>query len=106
MGGADKFVGSPTLKMFNDMVIFNAVESSWTIMSPINALAKRASYTATLLPNGVIVYIGGYEVAGEKNVFQEVEIKQINLYDTHSSNWTKKVCINIVSICHKFHFDL
>jgi len=30
-GGANKFVGSPTKCWFNDMVIFNTVESSWII---------------------------------------------------------------------------
>ena len=57
-GGADSVVGSPTLHYFNEMVIFNTVELSWSIST--SPMISRAGHTATLLSNGVIVYIGGY----------------------------------------------
>src|SRR3954454_13619442 len=84
-GCADKFIGSPTTKFFNEMVIFNAVELSWSISdTPVIA---RASYTATLLSNGVIVYIGGHN-----NSPKIIDMSQITLYNTKSSTWTNKVC--------------
>ncbi|CAI2176088.1 2119_t:CDS:2 [Funneliformis geosporum] len=51
--------GSPTFKFFNDMVIFDTIGLSWTNISSVDAPSKRALYTATLLTNGFIVYIGG-----------------------------------------------
>ncbi len=91
-GAIDKNLGSPTTTYFNDMVILDTVESSWSIITPANSPTRRHSYTATLLSNGVIVYIGGYEF---NQINREVDIKQINLYDTKSQTWSMKVCIKI-----------
>ena len=41
------------------MVIFNDVELSWSISYLFEA-PTLAGYSATLLSNGVIVYLGGY----------------------------------------------
>jgi N-acetylneuraminic acid mutarotase len=84
-GGADTSIGSPIAKSFNEMVIFNTVELSWTVN--ISVIGRR-SYSATLLSNGVIVYIGGYNS-------KTIDISQIALYDTKSSTWSNKVfCSN------------
>jgi N-acetylneuraminic acid mutarotase len=86
-GITGELTGSTATKYFNDMNIFNTVELSWSISkSPITA---RASYTATLLLNGVIVYIGGYS----NNI--DIDISQIALYDTKTSTWSNKVCTKI-----------
>ncbi len=74
------------------MVILNTNESSWIIgISPM----IRVGYTATLLSNGVIVYIGGYEL-DDFGGYREAGIKEINLYDTNSSTWSNKVCMNVI----------
>jgi len=83
-----------TLLVFNDMVILDTVESTWSIIILANSPNKRVGYTATLLSNGVIAYIGGWEYI--ENVRQDVNIKQINLYDTKSSTWSMKVCMNVI----------
>src|ERR1043165_5317311 len=60
-GGYNYFNSSSSVvNYFNDMVIINNVELSWSIGYLPNAPAQRAGYSATLLSNGVIVYIGGY----------------------------------------------
>ena len=71
------------------MIIFSVVESSWLISYPLDA-PRLAGYSATLLSNGVIVYIGGYNT---NNVINNFNISEINLYDTKSSTWSVKVCI-------------
>ena len=86
-GYASGSVGSPTRQYFNDMAIFNAVESSWSIYSN-SPVITRSSYSATLLPNGMIAYIGGYDAAGKS-----IDISKIDLYDTNSLTWTSRVCI-------------
>ena len=74
------------------MVDFNIISSSW---SDNTATVKgRSSYTATLLPSGVIVYIGGYEPINDGNSTFTVtsDISQIYLYDTNSLTWSNMVC--------------
>jgi len=80
--------------VFNDMIILDTVELSWSIITPVHA-PKRYLYTATLLSNGVIVYIGGQEF---NQVNREVDIKQINLFNTKTQTWSVKVCIKIIYI--------
>jgi N-acetylneuraminic acid mutarotase len=89
-GGADSVIGSPTTKFFNDMVIFNTIDLSWLILTPANAPGAQVGYSATLLSNGVIVYIGGYDSA-----VKTIDISQIVLYDTKFSTWSNKVCTNV-----------
>jgi hypothetical protein len=86
-GSTSRVTGSMETKYFNDMNVFNTVELSWSISkSPITA---RVSYTATLLSNGAIVYIGGYDAASII-----IDVSQIALYDTKTSTWSNKVRMN------------
>jgi hypothetical protein len=86
-GMAWSIIGSPTI-YFDEFIIFNIVELSWSIS--ISPVGKRASYTATLLSNGFIVYIGGYD----SEIL--VDLSEIIIYDTKSSSWSNKVfCTNI-----------
>jgi N-acetylneuraminic acid mutarotase len=83
-GVVDNTIGSTTVQYLNDMTIFNTADSSWSIIS--TPVSGRASYTATLLEDGNIVYIGGYE-----DTPKDVDISQIILYNTKSSTWITKV---------------
>ena len=58
------------------MIIFNAVDLSWTISYQFNAPTPRSSYSATLLSNGAIVYIGGYGPIGDGR-FLEIDMSQL-----------------------------
>jgi hypothetical protein len=96
-GSAGTVVGSPKSQYFNDMAIFNTVELSWSISkSPVIA---RSSYSATLLSNGMIAYIGGYDAAGKT-----IDISRIDVYDTNSLTWTSKVCILLQNFFRKKYF--
>ena len=74
------------------MVILNANDLTWSAGSTLNAPLRRRDYTATLLPDGRIVYIGGREMTAD-NVTRVVDINQINIYDTKSASWSVVVCI-------------
>src|SRR5207248_651662 len=77
-------------------VIFNTVELSWSIGSLLpNVPTQRTSYSATLLSNGVIAYIGGYGPVGNTDTAQVVDMSQINLFDTKTLTWSAQVCMNI-----------
>ncbi|KAG9297066.1 hypothetical protein G9A89_004932 [Geosiphon pyriformis] len=41
------------------MYIYNTNSTSWTKIAPLNSPSPRFSYTATLLPDGRIIFIGG-----------------------------------------------
>ncbi|CAI2166170.1 3826_t:CDS:2 [Funneliformis geosporum] len=71
-----------TANFLNDIIILNINDLIWSYGPIDNADLKRDSYTATLLTNGMIVYIGGREINSE------VDINKINLYDTRLSFWS------------------
>ncbi|CAI2194708.1 19075_t:CDS:2, partial [Funneliformis geosporum] len=85
-GNADKFLGSQTIIRYNDMVILNTAELSWVII-PASKPYAQSLYTATMLSNGVIVYIGGLE----DTATTIVDIKNINLFDTNNLTWSVKI---------------
>ncbi len=90
-GRTDNKIGTGTFN-FNDMIILHTKNLTWSYGSIIDAPSRRHSYTATLLSNGLIVYIGGHETTAD-NIDQEVDINQINIYDTKLSAWSVMVCI-------------
>jgi hypothetical protein len=72
-GGLDQTTGQ-NIVTFNDMFIFDTTTLAWSKGSTINAPLPRADYTATLLSNGIIVFIGGRET----NDLNDVNINQVN----------------------------
>ncbi|CAG8657745.1 5478_t:CDS:2 [Rhizophagus irregularis] len=55
-GASNSLVGAPTRTFPNDMITFNIAGPLWSINTAVNGLA---TYSATLLSNGIIVYVGG-----------------------------------------------
>ncbi|CAI2175346.1 13963_t:CDS:2 [Funneliformis geosporum] len=55
------FDGSTGLEMSQDMIILNTNDLTLSYGTITNSPLKRYLYTATLLPNGMILYIGGLE---------------------------------------------
>jgi len=91
---------------FNDMIILNTNDLTWSYGPTFNTLLKKMAYTATLLSNGMIVYIGGQELTDGGQV-REVDINQISLYNTTSNTWKVEVCmIVIVTFFMKFSFTI
>ncbi|EXX66894.1 uncharacterized protein OCT59_023201 [Rhizophagus irregularis] len=69
---------------FNDMNILDINSLTWSKGSITNAPLPRVDYTATLLSNGIIVFIGGRET----NNLVSVDINQLPLYDTKVDRWS------------------
>ncbi|CAB4491750.1 galactose oxidase [Rhizophagus irregularis] len=86
-GGAANFlVGAQTRTFFSDMITFDIADSSWSINTAVNG---RATYSATLLSNGIIVYVGGLEpFNGNNDVVLIADISKILLFDTNSLTWS------------------
>ncbi|CAJ0765342.1 23709_t:CDS:2 [Entrophospora sp. SA101] len=81
--------------MFSSVMnILDTKTLKWKVGSSINIPPGRFDYTATLLPNGNIVYIGG--VSGEVVDLLKLPLYNIN-DDTWSSMWVNEFNINPVS---------
>ena len=83
------YVGSTTAHIFNEMLILDTANLIWSYGSTVNVPSKRYTYSATILTNGVIVYIGGFEETATGG--QIVDINQIYLYDTKLNTWSLEV---------------
>ncbi|RHZ52449.1 hypothetical protein Glove_461g40 [Diversispora epigaea] len=75
--------------LYNDMNILNIVSNTWTKLSiSKNHPIRCAQYTANILPNGIIVYIGGSEQVRHGADFTLVNINAIKLFDTRKHEWS------------------
>ncbi|KAF0501623.1 kelch repeat protein [Gigaspora margarita] len=71
-----------TQKSYNSTFIFDSSSLSWTNGS--NAPIIRSAYTATLLSNGLIVYIGGTN----DDPSPEINMNLISIYNTNNGTWS------------------
>ncbi|CAI2186457.1 1206_t:CDS:1 [Funneliformis geosporum] len=84
------FVNSPSgLQFTNELTIIDINSLSLSIGSTMGAPLARMLYTATMLPNGIIVYIGG-QGTDDADGDPYVDMSQINLYDTKKGAWSLK----------------
>ncbi|RHZ52407.1 hypothetical protein Glove_461g39 [Diversispora epigaea] len=75
--------------LFNDMNILQTDSKTWTTLSiSKNLPIQCAGYTANILPNGNIVYIGGIEGVNVYTNVTLVNINQIKLFDTNKHEWS------------------
>ncbi len=61
-GRTNQNLGKIALEMFTtfgNMIILDTIGLEWSSSHLPNTPFKRFSYSATILPNGLIVYIGG-----------------------------------------------
>ncbi|RIB28112.1 hypothetical protein C2G38_2158759 [Gigaspora rosea] len=79
-GGYDPY---KTQISYNDTYILDSLRLSWT--SGSNAPIIRSDYTATLLPSGLIVYIGG---TNDDPTATEIDMTKITIYDTNTGAWS------------------
>ncbi|CAG8549621.1 6597_t:CDS:2 [Ambispora gerdemannii] len=75
--------GMVNLKGYYDktMYIYDTKESSWARVTPPNAPEPRFSYSATLLPDGRIIFIGGNVTSSNNSV--SADVNQVLIYDTN-----------------------
>ncbi|CAJ0876512.1 11291_t:CDS:2, partial [Entrophospora sp. SA101] len=66
----------------NIIYILNTINMTWSTGPIENAPSYRHGYTSTMLPDGVIVYIGGCNESGC------MPMNLINVYDTKINKWS------------------
>ncbi|PKY57648.1 hypothetical protein RhiirA4_478845, partial [Rhizophagus irregularis] len=82
-GGLSDFTGAENTIALNDMNIFDTISLTWSKGASIYAPLPRTDYTATLLYNGIIVFVGGRET----NNFVDVDINQVNKLNIHTTSY-------------------
>ncbi|CAB4426717.1 unnamed protein product [Rhizophagus irregularis] len=91
-GGLSDFTGAENTIALNDMNIFDTISLTWSKGASIYAPLPRTDYTATLLYNGIIVFVGGRET----NNFVDVDINQLVLYDTTIDKWSSMTARGVI----------
>ncbi|CAG8742396.1 21089_t:CDS:2, partial [Dentiscutata erythropus] len=92
------YMFSVTLNTVNaSMNIFDTESLTWGVGSLIGAPSGRFDYTATLLPNGNIVYIGGVDSSGAVNLLT------IPLYDINGNIWSSKTTTGYLPTPRGYH---
>ncbi|CAG8848692.1 14469_t:CDS:2, partial [Gigaspora margarita] len=76
--------------ILNDINIFDTLNLTWIKGSRVNAPTPRADFTATLLKNGLILYLGGGD---------DINMAEILIYNTNNNAWSAMIatCDNINS---------
>ncbi|CAG8476851.1 12771_t:CDS:2 [Cetraspora pellucida] len=69
---------------FNDIFILDTLSSVWTKGSSIGAPTARYVFSATLLNNGLILYIGGGD---------SINMAEIPTFNTNSGTWSLTVAV-------------
>ncbi|CAB4491724.1 unnamed protein product [Rhizophagus irregularis] len=87
-GGSDMLLGFQTIQVYNTMSILNSVDNTWTAGPLIYPPLSKIDYTATLLPNGDIVYIGGSQTDVNAIHFDVISMNKIDIYDTIGNTWS------------------
>ncbi|KAF0549454.1 galactose oxidase [Gigaspora margarita] len=79
---------SSTSLIYNDMNILDITTMTWSTLTQSQSSLTHALYTATLLPNGLIVYIGG--LSGSSTSTSPSNMAQIQVFDIKSYTWSTK----------------
>ncbi|KAF0442577.1 galactose oxidase [Gigaspora margarita] len=85
-GGINHGNDNITITAYNDMNILDISTVIWSTQTQSQSVLVNADYTATLLPSGLIVYIGG---RGSNSANLNI-ISQVQLFDTKSCIWSTK----------------
>ncbi|RIB03666.1 hypothetical protein C2G38_2224381 [Gigaspora rosea] len=93
-------------KFYNDMYVLDSLKLSWQYLAPLSTIIQptvRSGYTATLLPNSFIIYIGGTNDDSEFN--NEIDMNDISIFDTNSGTWTSMTADSddVTIQARKFH---
>ncbi|RHZ53521.1 hypothetical protein Glove_441g85 [Diversispora epigaea] len=76
--------------LYNDMNILDTVSNTWTNLSTSGNLPTACEeYSANILPNGIIVYIGGVERVSVDADLTFVNMKKIKLFNTNTHEWSQ-----------------
>ncbi|CAG8596270.1 14857_t:CDS:2, partial [Dentiscutata erythropus] len=89
-GRAQIDTGSLVFTCFNDFYTYDTILSKWGKINADNVPSPRSHSTATLLPDGKILYIGGLNQTTPGDAASPIDMREIPVFDTVSSTWSYK----------------
>ncbi|KAF0561667.1 galactose oxidase [Gigaspora margarita] len=93
-GGSNFTYYNASVEVYDDMSILDTTSMTWsTLAKSTNTPPPLLAYTATLLPTGIIVYIGGVKasIVGKFGTLVPVSMYEIQIFNTNNYNWSTKV---------------
>ncbi|KAF0452012.1 galactose oxidase [Gigaspora margarita] len=81
-GGFKGFMSPNSGGVLNDINILDTFSLTWIQGSNVSAPTSRADFSATLLKNGLILYLGGGD---------NINMAEIPIYDTYNNSWSKMI---------------
>ncbi|KAF0549466.1 galactose oxidase [Gigaspora margarita] len=88
-----------TTTAYNDMNIFDSNTIIWSTQTQSQSVLVNVAYTATLLPSGLIVYIGGLGTT----TTNLINISQVRIFDTKSYTWSTKSASGSIIASRCYH---
>ncbi|KAF0557814.1 galactose oxidase [Gigaspora margarita] len=86
-GRVDLDTGSSVLIIYDDFFTFDTNSLEWKNLSLPNHPSKRSHCTATLMPDGRIIYIGGVTQNNPGEDAIRIHMTEIYIFDTVQSTW-------------------
>ncbi|KAF0549484.1 galactose oxidase [Gigaspora margarita] len=92
---------TPIYNYYNDMNTLDITNMTWSTQTQSQSALTYIGYTATLLPNGLIVYIGGS--SGSSTSVRVNNISQIQVFDTKFYVWSTKPISGSTIASRRYH---
>ena len=90
-GGNSMLVSGPNVVGTQSAEIYDPTTKTWTVTTPLNS--GRSYHTATLLPNGHVLVVGGY-------TDDNVPLNSAEIYDPSKKTWTQT---GVLGTARSFH---
>ncbi|KAF0444821.1 galactose oxidase [Gigaspora margarita] len=87
-GRVEVDTGSDVFTIFDDFLTFDTLLLKWSNLT--NHPSKRSHTTATLMPDGKIIYIGGVTQSAPGEDAIRISMNDIYIFDTLDSTWSQK----------------
>ncbi|KAF0531617.1 galactose oxidase [Gigaspora margarita] len=90
--GTDYNVGNSAvgINIFYEMSLFDTTSMTWSTSTLPTNILPRIDYSATLLPIGLIIYIGGHTQLTPSSAYTYTSFNDILIFDTKSLSWSNK----------------
>ncbi|KAF0549473.1 galactose oxidase [Gigaspora margarita] len=102
--GGTNFISSeatPIANYYNDMNALDSTNMTWSTQTQSQSALTYVGYTATLLQNGLIVYIDGS--SGSSTSVRLNDISQIQVFDTKFYTWSTKPISGSTIASRRYH---
>ena len=76
-GVTNTFTGSPVRKWFTDQYVLDLKTMIWSLGLGTDTPTLRYDFSTTLLPNGLIICVGGWEIPSSGKKEQFIEFNQV-----------------------------